>query len=479
MSMTVTAMQTPTPARDAQWRERLGLSGLTLVAGLGRTGLSCARFLHGLGLAVKVADSRREPPALAALRQTLPDVPVCLGALSEAALEGCAQLVLSPGIALDHPFVQAARRRGLAVLGDVELFARCVSAPVIAITGSNGKSTVTALLGEMAREAGRRVAVGGNIGTPVLDLLPDLHPDSYQAQPPDCYVLELSSYQLETTRSLAAAAATVLNLSPDHLDRHGDLATYGRLKARIHRGGGCVVWNRDEAFLAGILRATCLAGDRPAVSFGSDAPPGPADYGLCRRDGALWLMRGDTALIAATELALAGEHNLLNALAALALGEAAGLAQAPMLAVLRRFAGLPHRMERVASEDGVSWYNDSKATNVGATLAALRGLPGPVVLIAGGEGKGADFSPLRGAVAEKVRALVLLGHDAPRLARALGDLVPVQCVADMDEAVSVARRLACAGDQVLLSPACASLDMFAGYEARGDAFRTAVRRLAS
>ncbi len=465
------AMQTPTPARDAQWRERLGLSGPILVAGLGRTGLSCARFLHGLGLAVKVADSRREPPALAALRQALPDVPVCLGDLSETALEDCAAVVLSPGIALEHPFVRAARRRGLAVLGDVELFARCVHAPVIAITGSNGKSTVTALLGEMAREAGRRVAVGGNIGTPVLDLL--------QVPPPDCYVLELSSYQLETTCSLDAAAATVLNLSPDHLDRHGDLERYGMLKARIHRGGGCVVWNRDEAFLAGILRATCLGGDRPTVSFGSDAPPGPADYGLCRRGGALWLMRGDAALIAAADLALAGEHNLLNALAALALGEAAGLAQAPMLAVLRRFAGLPHRMERVASQDGVSWYNDSKATNVGATLAALRGLPGPVVLIAGGEGKGADFSPLRGTVAGKVRALVLLGRDAPRLARTLGDLVPVQCVADMDEAVSAARRLARPGDQVLLSPACASLDMFAGYEARGDAFRTAVRRFLS
>ena len=450
-------------------RRRMGLEGPVLVAGLGRTGLACARFLHGLGIAVRVADSRTRPPQEAALRSACPGVPLHAGGLPAQLLEDCRALVLSPGIALDHPLVAAARRRGLAVLGDVELFARCARAPVYAVTGSNGKSTVTALLGEMMRRAGRGAAVGGNIGVPVLEL--PLLP------PPECYVLELSSYQLETTHSLEADAAVILNLSADHLDRHGDLATYGAIKCRIHRGRGCIVWNRDDPQLAGLLAPVLreAATGRAVVSFGAGEPPGPRDYGLRRRQGHWYLVRGEEELLAVQELGLAGGHNRLNALAALALGEAAGLPLAAMQAALRAFTGLPHRLERIATRDGVSWYNDSKATNVGATLAALEGLPGPVVLIAGGEGKGADFAPLRPAVAAKARAVILLGRDAPRLQAALDGTVPLYRVADLAAAVARAAEVARPGDQVLLSPACASLDMFADYQHRGEAFRAAVQ----
>ena len=456
--------ESETTARTAELRARLGLAGTTLVAGLGRTGLSCVRFLHRLGLKVVVADSRETPPGLAELRRELPDVACHLGGLETALLEGCEQVILSPGIATDHPFAVAARARGLPVLGDVELFARCARAPVIAITGSNGKSTVTALLGAMASRAGVDVAVGGNIGTPVLEL--PLMP------PPELYVLELSSYQLETTDSLDAAAGVILNLSEDHLDRHGDLAAYGTAKARIHRGTGRVIWNRNEPALQSLLPAGRLAG-----SFGLDAPPGATDYGLRVRDGAPWLARGEECLLPVNELALVGGHNLLNALAALALGEAAGLPRGAMVVTLQGFAGLPHRMQPLGEWQGVRWYDDSKATNVGATLAALQGVPGPVVLIAGGVGKGADFSPLRPVLAEKGRAVVLLGRDAPCLAQALEGVVPLQQVVDMEEAVAAAWQLARRGDQVLLSPACASLDMFEDYAARGRAFAAALERL--
>ncbi len=456
----------PEADRDDGLRERLQLAGPTLIAGLGRTGLASARWLSALGFEVMVTDSRAHPPGLASLRSEWPQVPLFLGGLSEAALADCGQVLLSPGISTADPFVVAARRRGLPVLGDVELFARCVQAPVVAITGSNGKSTVTALLGEMARRAGCRAAVGGNIGTPVLEL--PLMP------PAELYILELSSYQLETTASLDATAAVVLNLSPDHLDRHGDLAAYGAAKARIHRGTGTVVWNRDEPALQALLPA-----GRSRHSFGAGEPPAAHDYGLRERAGQAWLARGREYILPLTELAMAGRHNALNALAALALGEAAGLPRPAMIEALRHFPGLAHRMELVEEWQGVRWYNDSKATNVGATLAALEGVAGPLVLIAGGEGKGADFAPLRAVLARKARAVVLLGRDAPVLEQALAGAVPVQRVADMAEAVAAAWQLARRGDQVLLSPACASLDMFENYEARGRAFHEALRRLMS
>ena len=441
-----------------------GIRGATLVAGLGKTGFSCARFLHRLGVPVTVMDSREAPPLLARLRRDLPQAAVITGGFDINALRGCRQVIASPGIDPREPLLKTARERGIPVLGDVELFARCANAPVVAITGSNGKSTVTALVGAMARASGWRAGVGGNIGTPVLDLL---------AEDARLYVLELSSYQLETTSSLRAAAAVVLNLSPDHLDRYPGLDAYRAAKARIYRNCAVAVWNRDEPGLARMLPA---GGRR--LSFGRDAPAA-GGFGLRLRDGRRWLAQGDECLLPVEALSLAGEHNVLNALAALSLGDAAGLPMEAMLEALRRFPGLPHRMQRVADKGGAVWYDDSKATNVGATQAALAGASRPVVLIAGGVGKGADFRPLRAVLAERARAVVLLGRDAPLLARAWEGTAPLHRADSMEEAVRTAAQLARPGDMVLLSPACASQDMFRDFEERGEAFAAAVESLPS
>jgi UDP-N-acetylmuramoylalanine--D-glutamate ligase len=454
---------------DPQWRRalraRLDFDGLTLVVGLGVSGLSCARLLRDLGLPVEITDSRAAPPQLDVARRELADVPLHLGEFSAPALERCARILLSPGVALDEPYLQRARARGVPILGDIELFARCADAPVAAITGSNGKSTVTALVGAMAEAAGRDVRVGGNIGTPALDLLQDT--------PPELYVLELSSFQLETTVSLNAHAAVILNLSPDHLDRYTDMQAYLEAKLRIYAGDGTVVVNRDDPSLR-----VCIPAQRHVVSFGLGAPEAEDDFGLLVADGRSWLVRGGERLIAADELGVRGTHNALNALAALALGTAAGLSRDGMLTALRAFAGLPHRMQLIGERRGVRWFNDSKGTNVGATLAALGGLPGHVVLIAGGLGKGQDFSPLRELTASKARAVVLIGRDAPQIESALHSVAAIHYAGDMREAVERAAALAQAGDSVLLSPACASFDMFNGYEDRGRRFVAAFAELA-
>jgi UDP-N-acetylmuramoylalanine--D-glutamate ligase len=365
-------------------------------------------------------------------------------------------------VAPQEPAIVAAQQAGVELLGDIELFARHADAPVVAITGSNGKSTVTTLVGEMAQAAGRVVRVGGNLGTPALALL--------SAEAPDLYVLELSSFQLELTFSLNAAAAVVLNISEDHLDRHGSLAHYAAIKATIYRGDGTVILNRDDAQ----VMAMSLPG-RATVSFGLDAAPTANDFGLLQRDGQHYLVRGDVALLNVAEMRMAGRHNWANALAALALGEAVGLEMAAMLRVLRDFPGLSHRCQWVAEQQGVNFYEDSKGTNVGATLAALEGMPGErVVLIAGGQGKGQAFAPLRPAVAARARAVVLLGEDAALIGQALAGAAPLLLATDMADAVAKARTLAQPGDAVLLSPACASFDMFRNYLHRGEAFVAAV-----
>ena len=432
-----------------------------LVVGLGRTGLSVARYLSRRGESVAVVDSREAPPMLAALREELPDVAVFLGPFDGELFRRADRIVLSPGVDPAEPAVAGARAAGVPVLGDVELFAREVRAPVVAITGSNGKSTVTALVGEMARRAHVDVAVGGNIGTPVLELL--------ERPKPQLYVLELSSFQLESTESLAPQAAVVLNVSPDHLDRHPDLDAYAAAKGRIYAHAQVQVVNRDDALAAALARA-----EDAQVSFGLDTPPATRDFGLATHGDGTWLVHGRRRLLREDELALAGRHNIANALAALALGTAVGLDMEAMVEALRAFPGLPHRTQRVAETDGVLWINDSKATNVGATVAALEGIaptrPGRIVLIAGGEGKGADFAPLRGAVARHCRAVLLLGRDAPRLESALAGAAPVQRVRDMRQAVRRAGRLAEPGDAVLLSPACASWDMYPDYTVRGEDF---------
>ncbi len=435
-----------------------------LVIGLGRTGLSCARFLSRQGERVTVMDSRDLPPALTQLRAELPDVEVITGGFDAQRLRTAQRLVISPGVALREPAISAAIDSGVPVVGDIELFARSAEAPVVAITGSNGKSTVTELLGAMARAAGRRVLLGGNLGTPALDLLQD--------ESPDLYLLELSSFQLETTSSLNARAAVVLNISADHLDRYADLEEYSRAKERIYRGDGVMVVNADDARVLQMVRP-----ERSVVRFGAGHPR-PGDFGLRNVNREQWLAHGDELILPVRELRIPGRHNQLNALAALALGDAIGLPLDAMSDALRSFRGLPHRTEWVAEIGGVAWYNDSKATNVGATLAALNGLEGQVVLIAGGEGKGADFSTLCQAIAVKARAVILMGRDASLMARVLEGMAPVEYASRMDDAVALAQRWAEPGDSVLLSPACASFDMYSGFEERGRAFVAAVTRLA-
>ncbi len=438
------------------------LAGLTLVVGLGKTGLSAVRALRSLGAAVAVTDTRPAPPGLAELERECPTVPCYLGGFPAAVLANAQRLLVSPGVPLQTPAIAAAAARGVPVWGDIELFARLARAPLAAITGSNGKSTVTTLLGRMAEQAGVAVAVGGNLGTPALDLL---------ARPGvELYVLELSSFQLASTHRLNARAATVLNLSPDHLDWHLSLDAYRRAKQRIFRGDGWQVLNADDPAVAAMAEP-----GRRTVSF-TLATPGPADFGLRRRAGEPWLARGEDPWLRAAELNIKGEHNLANVLAALALGQTLGLEREPMLAALRDFTGLPHRTQLVLERHGVRWYDDSKGTNVGATLAAVTGLPGRLVLIAGGDGKGQDFGPLAAALAPKVHALVLLGRAAAAIAAAAAGRVAVHPAESMAGAVALAARLAEPGDSVLLSPACASFDMFRNYEERGQVFAAEVRR---
>ena len=449
-----------------------------VIAGLGRTGLASARYLHAQGWRIAVTDSRAQPPELGALRAFAGDIVVRAGGLDTGLLDGAALVVASPGLALDAPFFAAARARGIEVVGDIELFARAARAPVVGITGTNGKSTVTTLLAQMASRAGLAVRAGGNLGEPALDLLGD--------PATALYVLELSSFQLEATRSLELAAATVLNVTADHMDRYATLADYAAAKARIFAHCHAAVINLDDPLVAAMRAGAGVDGSgdgagRKTLTFSVLGAAG-ADYGLADRGavaGGEWLVRRDEPLLALDELRIPGRHNAANALAALALGEALGLARAPMLAVLREFRGLDHRTQWVAEVGGVRYVNDSKGTNVGATLAAVSGLPGTLVIIAGGDGKGQDFTPLAAAFRGKVRHVVLIGRDAPAIAAVLAGVCPVTHEATLEAAVRTAARVARAGDIVLLSPACASLDMFRDYTQRGRVFEQAVRELAA
>ncbi len=435
-----------------------------LVVGLGLTGLSCVRHLSARGYALTVVDTRAAPPGLQELRRNFPQVALHTGDLAPALFEQPGLLVVSPGVSVQVGPIAEAVARGAQAIGDIELFAREARAPVLAITGSNGKSTVTALVGAMCQAAGLKTLIGGNIGVPALALL---------EQPvPDVYVLELSSFQLETTHGLNARAATVLNISPDHMDRYASLAAYAEAKARIFRGDGILVLNADDAR----VMAMRLPGRR-IVTFRLGEPTGPEDFGIVRAADGEWLARGAGRVLRVAEVPLAGLHNLANVLAAMALASAMDVPAAAQGRAVREFRGLPHRMQLVAEHDGVQWIDDSKGTNVGATVAALNGMARPVVLIAGGDGKGQDFSELRPAVAARARAVVLIGRDAPRIEQALAGVVPLQRASDMRAAVLAARGLAQAGDAVLLSPACASFDMFRNYEHRGQVFSASVREV--
>ncbi len=445
-----------------------------LVLGLGDTGLSALRWLHRQGARLSVADTRETPPGVSALKAELPEVKLHAGEFTEAVFGEAEIIVISPGVPLAESMVQAAIKRGVPVVGDVELFAQYkpASAKVIAITGANGKSTVTTLAGEMCKAAGFKTVVAGNIGLPVLDTL--------NGDVPDVYVLELSSFQLETTSSLNADAATLLNISEDHMDRYQGLKDYAQAKARIFAGGGVQVLNRQDAWSMGMA----IQG-RTCVTFGLDKAVNEQDYGLTTQAGITNLMRGTQALLATQTMKIAGLHNAANALAAMALCEAIGVSQSAMLNALREYKGLPHRVEWIADIGNVAFYDDSKGTNVGATYAALQGLVGPednkkIVLIAGGDGKGQDFLPLAEIVAKNARAVVLIGRDAPNIEHALkSTLVNLVRAESLEDAVKQAYALAQSGDAILLSPACASFDMFRNYVHRAEVFVQSVKALAS
>lgn len=485
-----------------------------LVLGLGDTGLSMTRWLVAHGALVRVADSREEPPHAATLAREFPQARLETGAFNDDTMKHADVIAISPGIDRREAPIADAIKRGVPVVGDVELFAQALksaasdgtpqvpnsgasaalrgaegqipvaergpsSAPwrapfrpkILAVTGSNGKSTVTAMAGEMCRAAERITAVAGNIGLPVLDALSAVEAG---APMPEIFVLELSSFQLESTTSLEADAATMLNLSEDHMDRYDALDDYAAAKERIFAGHGVQVLNRDDPRSMDMARS-----GRSIVTFGLDAPRTDAEWGVISVSAGRALACGTRALLAVDELPVAGMHNAANALAALALARAIDLPEAALVNALRAYNGLPHRMQKVAEFSGVVFYDDSKGTNVGATVAALAGLMQPVVLIAGGDGKGQDFSPLAAPVSAHAREVVLIGRDAGAIARALeGCNVPLKLTASMEEAVAEAFHASRPGDAVLLSPACASYDMFRNYVHRAEVFVAAVNALA-
>ncbi|MFN2409595.1 MAG: UDP-N-acetylmuramoyl-L-alanine--D-glutamate ligase [Halomonas sp.] len=441
--------------------------GITLVVGLGISGRAICRHLARQGVPFMVADTREKPPGMAAFCSAHPDVALHCGSLEALDIEAVEEVVVSPGVDPHHPTLaplatQLNPRTGdPRLVGEMALFVRATSAPIAAITGSNAKSSVTTLLGQMAQASGVNAAVGGNLGTPALDLL---------VQQPDAglFILELSSFQLETTPRLGAAVAAFLNLSEDHLDRHGDMQGYCRAKQAVFRGAQHAVVNADDP-----MTFPCEPVAR-LTHFGNQPPKGH-DFGLAIEQGRLSLMKGEIPWLAADQLAMVGQHHYVNGLAALAMGDALGFDQTSMCEALKAFKGLPHRSEFIAELDGVKWVNDSKGTNVGATLAAIEGiganLKGRLILLAGGVGKGADFSPLAAPLSATARCVIVFGQDALRLEEVLADQVETRRVVDLQAAMQEAYALAEPGDCVLLSPACASLDQFVNYQARGDAFR--------
>jgi len=442
-----------------------------LVLGLGETGLSSLRWLAAQGARLSVADTRENPPGLDALKAELPQVTIHKGAFKAASFADVDLIVASPGVPLSEPEIQAAIQRGVSLVGDVELFAqyRPASAKVIAITGANGKTTVTTLVGEICKAAGLKTIVAGNIGLPVLEAL--------MMETPDVYVLELSSFQLETTSNLQIDAATMLNLSEDHMDRYASFQDYAIAKARIFYNAKLQVLNRDDAWSMMMARPKLAQ-----VTFGlddaTDSNSEETSYGLKQVEGDTWLCEGDKELINLQDLKIVGLHNAANALAAVALCRGIGIDYAHIIQTLYNFKGLPHRVEWVANINDVDYYDDSKGTNVGATCAALTGLAQKVVLIAGGDGKGQDFTPLAAAVAENASAVVLIGRDAPLIeAILIPTNVPLYQAIDLPEAVNIAKKLAKADEAVLLSPACASFDMFRNYVHRAEVFVAAVHRL--
>ncbi len=436
-----------------------------VIVGLGKTGLSCFRYLSNQGLNVAITDSREEPPELLELRAEFESASVYLGQINEQVLLASDQIILSPGVSLDNKSIKLSIENNIPVFGDIELFCQKAQAPIIAVSGSNGKSTVTTIVAEMTRSAGLKTYVGGNIGIPALDLLSD--------STPDLYVLELSSFQLETTYSLNAHASVVLNVSPDHMDRYLSLTDYANTKKRIYSGQGLMVLNKDEEYIHSIIDSK-----RDTIYFSLSTPEGE-NFGLINHNNEVWLSQGNEKIINKNQLKIKGEHNISNALAAMALAGAVNVPTNIMADVLKNFTGLEHRCQLVREIDNVSWYNDSKATNVGACIASIRGLCelGNIILIAGGDSKGADLSGLNPIVKKYIKRVFLFGIDANKLADVMGSDVDKEFVNNMNEAVKGASKIADPDDIVLLTPACSSLDMYKNYQQRGDAFISAIDAL--
>lgn len=440
----------------------------TVVIGLGSTGLSCVRYLKAKGFPVAVTDSRENPPGLVELQNAFPDVPVSVGAFSSVLIDAAEQLIVSPGVSCREPQIEAQIRKGVPVLGDIELFARDNDKPVLAITGSNGKTTVTTLLGRMVEASGYKASVCGNIGRPALDALLD--------EQPDFYVMELSSFQLETTFSLKTNAAVILNVTPDHMDRYDHFSDYLAAKQRIYQHCQCPIINLDEPMIWQNLSSSNSIGFTLQV-------PEQGQFGLRENRGQYYLAEGELLLAPLNQLILQGRHHYQNALAALAMGFAIGLPTEAMLSVLKTFRGIAHRCEYVAEKRGVHWINDSKGTNVGATVAAIQTLSqqqkGRLFLIAGGDAKKADLSDLRAPIQQAVEKVMLFGQDADAIAAVIEGVTPYEKVRSLEDAVRQAAELARPGDTVLLSPACASFDMFKNYEHRGQTFIDLVKQLSS
>jgi len=434
-----------------------------LVFGLGATGMSVARYLKRKGIGARFVDTREDPPGLDELGELNPDADIVLGKTPDSLLKNVSRIIVSPGISDTEPLLTAARKGGVEIVSDIELFVHDADAPLVGVTGSNGKSTVTTLLSLMCDAAGINGLAGANLGEPALDLL--------EHDTPDYYILELSSFQLQRTATLPLKVAVLLNISPDHLDWHASEDEYRSSKYRIFKEAQAAVVNRDDE-----QAPKHLAKNVSHISFGLDTP-GEDQYGLINEDGEDFLARGAQLLLSTSDVAMVGVHNQANALAALATGELMGFELSAMLQVLYEFPGLPHRMQYIASINGANFINDSKATNVGAAVASVASVPGLVVLIAGGQGKGGDFDALAKSVCSKLRSAILFGEDAAAIEEAFDGLASTARVTGLHEAVNCAAEIAEAGDTVLLAPACASFDQYPNYQARGDDFRSAVMEL--
>lgn len=432
-----------------------------LVIGLGATGLSVARFLRRGELDAIFIDSRSNPPGVDELAEIWPDADVTLGQSNLP--KGINRVIVSPGVAESDRLLIKARELNLEVISDIELFSREAKAPFVAVTGSNGKSTVTTLIYHMCRAAGKTALAGGNLGEPALDLL--------DQDEPDFYVLELSSFQLQRTETLPAEVAVLLNVSPDHLDWHADESEYRESKYRVFREARKAVIDRADA--ESVEKTKHI---ESVIGFGLDEPA-DGQYGIRNDEGVDYLARGEQLLIASTDLKMYGVHNQANALAALAAGELIGLDMPGMLQVLNEFPGLPHRMQFVTRVGGVDYINDSKATNVAAAVASINSVKSMLVLIAGGDSKGGNFDDLVKALENKLRAAVLIGKDAEKISDALDTVMPVYFAQDMEDAVAQAASYAESEDTVLLAPACASLDQYENYAARGKAFCSTAKAL--